>query len=35
MINLYDRIGYYWHGKLRYGYVTKIDGNSFTVRDTI
>jgi len=28
-------VKYYWHGKIRYGYVTEIDGKSITVRDTI
>lgn len=35
MIKLHDKIYYEWHGVLRCGYVTKIDGNSYTVRDTI
>ncbi len=34
-IKLYDYIGYLWHGKVRYGYVTKIDNGSYTIRDTI
>jgi hypothetical protein len=35
MITIGQKIGYYWHGQLRYGYVTKIDGSAVTVRDTI
>lgn len=35
MIQINQKIKYLWHGTIREGYVTKIDGNSYTIRDTI
>lgn len=35
MIKIGQKVGYLWHGKLRYGFVVKIDGNAYTIRDTI